>query len=500
MVNMLDLKNISKTFEDKTVLDSVSLSLNKEVVALMGNNGAGKSTLFKIITGEIEPDSGSIQTDETIGYLPQQFDFGEFTIERFLDTDKPEYEIDIIFAQLGLSYLDKNKETKDLSGGEKTKLYLAGLLLSEPKPTFLLLDEPTNNLDLEGLLWLEEFIANFDGTVFLISHDRALLDEVVDRIIELDNGMITQYGGNYSFYKEQKSIAMQAYERMYNLQEKKIENIEEDINTIRSKTLQGERKFGSGDPYQRRKIRKAAQLGASRRAKLEKFLVSDDKLEKPNDRRNYPFHFSGDTYTDKFILGMKNVTKCYGGKFILDHVSFSLFGVQHLWLSGPNGSGKSTIIKLLMNQLTPDSGTVEIGSNVKIGYFSQESDFHKESNTMIDELLSLGAMKTDIYKYAKFLHLDSDDVVKPLFTLSRGQRIKVEFIKLLMGDNHILLLDEPTNHLEIDTREQIEEALRYYEGAILVVSHDRYFLEKIGIDRQIEIRNTKLNVIDSVWS
>lgn len=491
---MLDIKSISKKFGDKTVLDSVTLSLNREVVALVGNNGVGKTTLFKIISGEIDPDNGNINTNEVIGYLPQQFVFGELSITEFLP-EKPEYEIDTILKQLGLSHLDKRQKAGNLSGGEKTKLYLVYLLLSDPKPTLLLLDEPTNNLDLESVFWLEEFIINFDGSIFLTSHDRALLDETVDRIIELDNGKVKQYGGNYSFYKKQKEIEKQAYERMYIAQEKKIEKIEEDINTIRSKTLQGEKKFSSRDPYQRRKIRKAAQQGVARRKKLEKFLASEKRLEKPEDKNNYPFCFEGDTHSDKYILGMKNICKSYDGRIILNDVSFSITGDQHVWLSGMNGSGKSTILKLLANQITPDHGKIEIGTLVKIGYFSQDILSNKRQNTVLHELMTSGVTETDVYRYAKFLSLESEDVVKQLSALSRGQRTKVEFIKLLMGNNHILILDEPTNHLEIDTREQIEEALRYYEGAILVASHDRYFLEKISIDKEIEIKRGLLKEV-----
>ncbi len=492
---MLDIKGVSKTFDDKAVLDTVTLSLNKEIVALVGNNGAGKTTLFQIITGELEPDAGSINTNEVVGYLPQEFNFGERNVAEFLATRKPEYEIDAVLDQMRLSHLDKKHKASKLSGGEKTKLYLAHLLLSDPQPTLLLLDEPTNNLDLEGVLWLEEYMRNFEGTIFLISHDRALLDEVVDRIIELDNGKIKQYGGNYTFYLEQKEIEKSAYARMYTVQQKHISRIEEDINSIRSRTLHGERKFSSRSPYQRRKIKKTAQQGVVRKKKLEKFLGSEERLEKPESPKSYPFHFEGDSHSDKYILGMENVTKRYNGRLIVDNVSFSIQGSQHVWLSGRNGSGKSTILKLLTNQSTPDFGSIKIGSGVNIGYFSQEILLHEEQNSMHDELILLGATRTDIYKYARFFGIESGDIVKPLSALSRGQRTKVEFIKLLMENNQILILDEPTNHLEINTREKLEEALLYYGGAILIASHDRYFLEKIGIDRRLEINNFCLEEI-----
>lgn len=482
---MLSIKSVIKTFGDKNILNSVSFSLAREVVALVGRNGAGKTTLFRIIAGEIDPDDGSVITDEVMAYLPQKIEDEEISVSRYLDSDKNDYEVTGALGQLGLTGINKQQKVASLSGGEKTKLGLVRILLSNPTPTMLLLDEPTNNLDLDTIMWLQEYIANYEGTVFMISHDRALIDDTADRVIELENGEVKQYGGNYSFYKEQKEAEQLAYERRYLAQERMIEKVKEDINTIRNRTEYAEEKFSSRNPYQRRKIRKAAQQGVVRKKKLERFLISEGKLDKPIDRRNYPFHFGGKIYPDKFILRMKNVSKSFAGRQILNDVSFSINGSSHIWLSGANGSGKSTIIKLLTRQLDPDSGEVEYGNDIKAGYFSQETAPDKTQSTIMEELASRGANKTDIYKYAKFMHFETEEVTKPLASLSRGQLAKMKFIKLLMENNDILILDEPTNHLEIDTREQIEEALRYYEGALLIASHDRYFLERIGIDREL---------------
>lgn len=495
---MITLADVSKKFNEKGVLSSINFSLNaNEVVGLIGNNGSGKTTILKIITGEITPDTGNIQKgNEIIGYLPQFPDFGDLTVEGFLQSklgdSRDEYKIDFVSNKLGLSKISKTQLASNLSGGQKTRLYLASLLLADPK--VLLLDEPTNNLDMEGLAWLGNFISNFKGSTLLVSHDRALFDETVDRIIELNNGHLNKYGGNYSFYREQKLLERRAALEKYqeNIEEvKKLERLitekRERIKAISRDKGRDHEKFEKGF-FKERTTKKAAGITRALHSQLER----TDKLEKPKERVSYTFGFEGQIHSDKFILEAKNISKSYDMKSVLDDVSFTVSGIQHIWLSGSNGSGKTTLLNILVGKVKPDSGTVDIGNDIKIGYFSQEASQLDMNKTGIEELRSPGTLETNCFKYAMNLHLGPDDLRKPITQLSRGQIAKLEFIKLLIGQNHILILDEPTNHLEVETREEIEEALKDYQGAILVVSHDRYFLEEIRIDKRFELKDGKI--------
>ncbi|MDO8570031.1 MAG: ABC-F type ribosomal protection protein [Candidatus Daviesbacteria bacterium] len=496
---MITVTGTSKSFGDKQLLDDINFSLDNEVVGLIGNNGSGKTTILKILSGELLSDKGNIQKgDEVIHYLPQYPDFKELTVRDFLTSKlvnpSDNYKIEIALQSLGLSKIDKNQPANSLSGGQKTKLHLASLLLTNS--TTLLLDEPTNNLDMHGLIWLEKFIKDFKGNILLVSHDRALLDNTVDRIIELKDGKIKKYGGNYSFYREQKLAEEKSQLEKYKENTEEVARLEKLISDKKerarrlskdTKPTRDNDKFAANFFSQRSiKIDRQAKAVESRLGHLE-------KLEKPKERISFPFGFEGQVHSDKFILGCKNISKNYNDKVVLQDISFSISGNQHIWLSGTNGSGKTTLLNILAKKLQPDKGNIEIGNNVKIGYFSQETSQLDINKTGIEELILTGTSETDCFKYAMNLHLNPSDLRKPISQLSRGQIAKLEFIKLLIGKNHILILDEPTNHLEVETREEIEEALKNYQGAILVISHDRYFLEEIGISKSYELKAGKLN-------
>lgn len=498
---MLTLRDISKTFQDKTILDNINLSLdNNEVVGLVGPNGAGKTTLLKIITGELQADSGSIQlSDEKLGYLPQHPEFAASTVQQFLMSHiKTEemYKIESVLAEVQLTDVLQSQLAKSLSGGQKTKLYLASLLLQDP--TILLLDEPTNNLDLEGLEWLEKFIKRFHGNVLLTSHDRAFLDNVTDKIVELDKAHLRSYGGNYSFYKEQKALEDLAAQKLYEKSIQEVKRLENSVtekqerltSLSKNKKPKDKDKMGA-DFLQDKAVRKTVQQQKSLETRLDRL----EEVEKPDERMSYPFVFQGNIHSSKFIVEAKNITKTYGDKKILQNASFMVNGNRHIWISGRNGSGKSTFLKILAKHIEPDSGTIELGTSIHIGYFNQELAVTDIDRTVLAELQQQGASSTEAYKFAKYMHIEPDMLLKPLSVLSRGQLTKVEFIKLLMGSNQLLILDEPTNHLEIETREQIEEALRDYQGAIIVASHDRYFLESIGIDKEYMLEAGILNEV-----
>lgn len=496
---MIKIDTISKHFGDKTVLKNISFALgSNEIVGLIGDNGVGKTTLFKIILKDIEADEGTVEIQkEVFGYLPQNPQFPpNMTVNQFLTNKvgEKEYKINKVLDQVGLSALDRTTQVKKLSGGQKTRIYLVSLLLSDPKPTTLLLDEPTNNLDIEGIECLEEFLTTFKGIVFLISHDRTLLDNVAEKIIELDGGKIKIYGGNYSFYRKQKEIEKKAYERMYIAQEKKVAQIEGNIKQMQEKASSGEKQFSSGMPYQRRKIKKSAEQAVHRKEKLEKFLKSEKRLEKPEGKIKYFIQLAGKTNSDKTLMYAKNIIKTFNGKIILNNISFHIRGNERIWLAGLNGSGKTTLLKILINEIKKDSGQIEYGNNVNIGYFSQDRQDLNPENTLLDEFVNIGLSLTEGYKLAIKFYFKRNELVKQIKELSMGQKAKVVFAKLTTGNYQLLILDEPTNHLEIRTREILEEALSNYQGGILVSSHDRFFLEKIGINRIVILKEGKLTV------
>src|SRR3990167_5156840 len=462
---MLIIKNVSKTFQDKKILRNINLCIeNTEVVGLVGRNGAGKTTLLRIINREMEIDSGTIESvNEIIGYLPQHFEFQNETIQEYLKKGglalEEEYRLDVVLEEVGLGHISKQRLARSLSGGERTKLHLASILLKDP--TILLLDEPTNNLDLEGLLWLESFIKRFKGGILLTSHDRTFLDNSVDSIVEVEKGELSRFGGNYSFFKAQKEVARENALKQFQNNRKEISKFKNAIKNKQDKArdLTKKRKPKDGDKMGRDFLQaKALKKTVASQKALETRLSKTIELEKPEERVIYPFSFKGEARSTKFMIEAKKITKKYDSFQVFTDVSFTVQGKEHLWVSGKNGSGKSTLLKIMTGNIVPDSGKVE-----------------------------LGATTTEAFRYGAYMKINPEDLRRKVNELSRGQRTKLEFIKLLMEDNDLLILDEPTNHLEIDTREQIERALREYQGAIIVASHDRYFLKNIGIDKEYRL-------------
>ncbi len=490
---MLDIQKVSYAFDDHVVLDDITLSLDAEVVALVGPNGAGKTTLFRVLLGELSPDQGSVaRHNEIIGFLPHVPQFHGEAVEEFLSHQRHRhletFEIERVLREFGFEHLHLDQQADNLSGGEKTKLSLAGLRLAEPQPTVLLLDEPTNNLDLNGIEWLERFVTEFPGAVLVTSHDRAFLDKVADRVIELTNGKLTSYGGNYTFYRDQKARLHTAQARRYEENVQEVRRLEQLIATKkeRARQVSKEKYMRDNDKYAKYFFaQKSARIDRDAKS-LESRLERMEKLEKPPERRQYPFAFSGEVPAGKTLLSLKDVTFVYEDRVILDQQTFSIQAGERVWISGQNGAGKSTLLSLMAGFQKPQSGVVEQGVNVHIGFFSQELMPLTGTHSLLQELQSHGATATEAFKYGTFLHF-SEEEMRQQGGLSRGQRTKLEFMKLLMQNVQMLILDEPTNHLEIDTREQIEEALREYKGAIVVASHDRAFIHNIGVNREIMV-------------
>ncbi len=442
---MIQAKKITKYILGEPLFRDVSFVLNAgDKVGLVGPNGSGKSTLMRMILNLSDYDGGSIQIEhERIAYLPQEI----------------------------LS------ENEGLSSGQKTKLALETILAQ--KPTVLLLDEPTNHLDIKGLLWLENIIKSFNGIVIVISHDRALLDNSVTKIFEIDsaNATFNEYQGGYTDYISEKERNMKLQEKEYLWQQREKKRLELWL------TLKRQDARVRPDPAKGKQIRAMEK-------RLEREIYSKEISKPSSFKKIREINLAGKTHTSKLILQCETVAKSIGSKVILRNITMEIRGREKVLLSGENGSGKTTLLKILMGEVKMDKGSTKIGQNVQIGYFSQEHEYLDRDKTVMEEFMATERM-LELTKDARVILgsylFKGQDVYKKISDLSLGERVRLIFAKLSYQKNELLILDEPTNHLDIASREIIEKALIDYEGALLVVSHDRYFIEKIGFDREVRI-------------
>jgi ATPase subunit of ABC transporter with duplicated ATPase domains len=482
------LKHIYKSFGDKIVLKGVNFTANvREVIALIGENGVGKTTLLKIILGELNPDSGIVYLDnEVIGYVPQEAILGSTILDSFHEHIE-NWHIDYALESVGLGELSTDTPVSSLSGGQKTRLAFAKVLACDPKPTMLLLDEPTNNLDVEGLEWLTGFLRSFRGSVVLISHDRSFVNKVATKTVELCNGELKQYGGDYDFFKDQKGIEYATEMRKYEehiAEKKRIKHLIFLSKQRASANVRME-KAPDNDKYLWNFKNESAQYNSGRQVKaFEARLKRLGEVKRPDVAKNYNVSLIGDTSRSKLIIRSENINKSYGKKLLSD-MNFEIRGSDRIHVKGPNGCGKTTMLKIIAGLIKPDSGDIIFGTQVKVGYFSQDVDSLNYRLNGFENLQTTMTNATDIYGQARSLGLTESDLRKRPSDLSRGQQAKLEFAKLLLGSNHLLILDEPTNHLDIPTRERIEVALRNYHGAILIASHDEYFLRQIDINHTL---------------
>ncbi len=486
---MITLHHVYKSFSDKVILKDTSLSVNSgEVIALIGDNGVGKTTLLNMLIGTIKPDSGSISTDgEVLGYIPQETLLGRTVRESFNQTTEM-WRINYALAQVNLT-VSMDSLVISLSGGQKTRLAFAKVLANDPEPSVLLMDEPTNNLDTEGIRWLRNFINDYQGAIMLVSHDRAFINAVASRTIELKDAKLSHYGGNYDFYRQQKATEDRSKMELYQ------QNIDER-NRLK-KAIRQQRELGKhthnhikrpdGDKYQRDFFRNRVtnKFGQQTRS-LEKRLEQLDIIEPPESSRHYKVLLSGKVPSQKLLLRLKSICKNYN-KSVLTNVDLEIRGNERLHITGSNGSGKTTLLKIAAGVENPDQGTVTIGVNVSIGYFSQEVDGLDHNSSALENLEDYLTDPTSLFREARSLGLTKQDLSKRISELSRGQQAKLGFAKLLLGSHQLLILDEPTNHLDIKTREQIEAALQEYKGAILVASHDTFFINALGVSRRLSL-------------
>ncbi|MBP2016395.1 ribosomal protection-like ABC-F family protein [Anaerococcus degeneri] len=513
-MNVLNVSNLAKSYPNKEIFSGLSFNLEKgDKAGLVGLNGAGKSTLFNILTGRLRPDDGKIfiPQDVKVGYLEQilsldsdmtiydyclsvfegliklEADIRDLEKKMSIETDPDklaaimdeytrksetyhnkngyaiESELEGTLSAMGFAKADFNKKISDLSGGQKARVELAGLLLE--KPDLLLLDEPTNHLDIKAINFLETFIKNYKGTAIIISHDRYFLDATVNRMMVLENGRLSSYAGNYTTFMAQRKKDMEVRIHQYKSQQKEIERQEEIIDRL--KNLGGSKR----------------KRGISQSRSRQKLLDKMERIEKPIELADtMNLKFTPRIQSGMDVLKVEDLRMSFDGEEIFKNISFDIYRNERAAIIGDNGVGKTTLFKIVLGELYQDGGKAKMGEAVNVGYFDQEQKSLNIENTIFDEIRETFPMLTnfEIRSYlAKFMFYDTD-VFREISELSGGERARISLLKLMISDCNFILMDEPTNHLDIDSKEILEDAILDFEGTLLIISHDRYFLNKIA--------------------
>ncbi|MBU5310678.1 ABC-F type ribosomal protection protein [Tissierella carlieri] len=514
------VNNLTKYYGANKVFENISFELHSnERVGLIGQNGCGKTTLMKVLMGVEDYHGGSIsfRKGNRVGYLDQIFKCSNDTtvieilempfesifniklelkvfeerlkslsgealeiemknygllMEEFERCGGYDIETNINKVCSGLFIPDsfREKTFEGLSGGEKTRVLLARLLLENPD--ILLLDEPTNHLDIKSIEWLEEFLLGYNGTVLMVSHDRSFLDKVANRIIELEPTTTKIYDGNYSYYIVEKERRFELEYNAYINNQRKIEKMEQQIERYR---IWGAMR-DSEKMYKRAK-------------ELEKRLEKVEVLDRPTlESSKIRLSANNVSRSGKIVLNVENLSKCFSDKKLFSDISFTLFYQDKLCIMGENGSGKTTLLKIILGELERDSGNLTIGSSIKLGYLPQNVVFEDEDMTILDYFAAKHSInQLDARsELAKMLFI-RDDVHKKIKSLSGGEKSRLKLCSLIFDKVNFMILDEPTNHLDIDSREVLEETLSNFNGTILFVSHDRYFVQKVA---------TKIMILD----
>ena len=542
---ILSVSNIDKSFNEIPILRNVSFHIEDyDKAAIVGINGAGKTTLLRIIMGELSADQGvvTVSHDKTIGYLSQhEAVSGDNTIYNELLSVKQDiidleqkmrsvelqmktasddalqrlmntyadlthafesangyaYKSELIGVLKGLGFNEDEftRSVSTLSGGQKTRVALGKLLLL--KPDLVILDEPTNHLDMSSITWLETYLLNYKGAVIIVSHDRYFLDKIANKVIEIDNTKSTVFTGNYSDYAVKKEILRTAEYNAYMKQQQEIKHQEEVIEKLKS--------------FNREKsIRRAESR--------EKMLNKIDVLEKPTEvRTDMHLKLEPKFTSGNDVLHVENLSKSFGPLTLFEHLAFDIKKGEHVAIIGDNGTGKTTILKLLNELATPDTGEIRLGTNVAIGYYDQEHHVLHMDKTLFEEISDdyPTLTNTEIRNTLAAFLFTGEDVFKQIKALSGGERGRVSLAKLMLSEANFLILDEPTNHLDIMSKEILEDALNAYTGTVLYVSHDRYFINKTATrildlnrkvltnylgnyDYYLEKKDEQLSLIDNV--
>ncbi|WP_164931617.1 ribosomal protection-like ABC-F family protein [Longirhabdus pacifica] len=490
MTILLSGRNIHKHYGDKKILDNVSFDIKvNEKIGLVGRNGTGKTTLMNLIyTGAL--DKGQLIWHDpsiTIGYLKQVSAYiDETEQEETMSSNNKDYLFTA--SQLGVAkeiYKAEGNQTT-LSGGEHTKLQLASIWSA--RPALLLLDEPTNHMDAQGIQWLIEQLQAYQGTYITISHNRYFLDQVVDRIIEIEQHQLHSYTGNYTDYRKQKEETIQAQWNAYDKQEKYNKKVEEDIQRISRWANQGHQNSGKKaiengglcglKTFYRSKSKKLDRQAQSKLKRLEQAKI--EGIAKPQAEQHIKFHFNDGEKRGKLSLEAKRISKSYGNHILFEKSSFTIQRGGKVGLIGENGSGKTTLIQCILQQQSLDEGTLLFHPHLRMSYLSQDVIHMNEQDDMLS-LFHITNSQEEATVRSQLVHMGfkKDMLHQSIGSLSLGERMKLKIAQLLFEDHDLLILDEPTNHLDLNTREQLEQALQHYKGTLLLVTHDRYMLEKI---------------------
>jgi ATP-binding cassette, subfamily F, member 3 len=528
----LSVNNLVKYYGANKIFENISFDVKtNERIGLIGQNGCGKTTIMKILMGDEDSQGGEVtfRKDCKVGYLNQipvyengitsiavirsafsktyeikrqmkelekQFEtlssdelekaliqYGKLSEQFELDGGyELETKINKITEGLQINETLKEMEFNQLSGGEKTRVMLAKILLEEPD--ILLLDEPTNHLDLITIDWLEGFLKEYKGSVLIISHDRYFLDKVVNKIVELEFSKANIYLGNYSYFVIEKERRFLIELRNYQNQQKKIDQMERQIERYR---IWGEMRDSE------KMFKKAKEL--------EKRLEKIDVLDRPIiDKRKIRFGQNSLERTGKIVLEIENLKKSFESKELFHDINLTLFYQDSACIIGKNGCGKTTLLKMILNEIEPDHGTIRLGAQVKIGYLPQQVEYENEEQTLLEYFSGLHNITYEAARsqLAKVLFL-KEDVNKKIKFLSGGEKSRLKLCSLTFQKVNVLILDEPTNHLDIDSREVLEETLKDFEGTLLFVSHDRYFINKVA-DKIIEIEKNCLKIYDGDYN
>ena len=505
---ILSVSNIHKSFSEKVILENISFHLEDyDKAALVGINGVGKTTLLRIIVGEMSADEGLVTfaKGKSYGYLAQNTEVsGDATIydtllqvkehllileQQIRQVEKQmkyvegaelealmnqyanmthtfemeggyQYQSELVGVLKGLGFIEEefNKPMSTLSGGQKTRVALGKLLLT--KPDLIILDEPTNHLDMNSIAWLETYLLNYKGAVLIVSHDRYFLDKIAGKVIELDQGKATVFTGNYSDYAIKKEQLRVARLNAYLKQQQEIKHQEEVIEKLKS--------------FNREKSIKRAES-------REKMLNKIEVLEKPTETTSeMKIQLTPRIVSGNDVLQVQGLTKAFPNHPLFSDLDFDIKRGEHIAIIGDNGTGKTTILKIINQIIDADAGTMKLGTNVTIGYYDQEHHVLHAEKTLFEEISDEfpNLNNTQIRNTLAAFLFTGEDVFKKISTLSGGERGRVSLAKLMLSESNFLILDEPTNHLDIMSREILESALNHYEGTVLYVSHDRYFINK----------------------
>lgn len=503
-MNLLRINNLNKTFGGNVLFDNISLEINKdEKVALIGRNGVGKTTLVKMILNEITPDSGEIFIfrQAKIGYLSQKIieneentllneclsvfsdlvkideelkalalqlekGYSDLILKKYSDKEhefhvKGGYDyltkVDMLLTKFGFDKTHYNRIIKSFSGGEKTRIAFAKLLMIEPD--LLILDEPTNHMDIEIIEWLEDYLKNYSGAVLVITHDKYFINKVVRKIYEIDNQMIEVYHGNYDDYEVEKANRYELLLKKYETQQKQIAHLQSFVDRFRYKATKA----------------KSAQDRIKKINRIE-------RIELPTQSSSHlKVSFATKRPTNIHILNVEDLAIGYD-KPLIKHISFKIRGFEKLGIIGNNGTGKTTLIKTLMGELKPLSGDFSFYRQMKVGYFDQNLANFNPNLTLMETIHGLYPEKTlfEVRSDLAKVEFEKDDVFKKVKVLSGGELVKLQILLLMLSKPDILVLDEPTNHLDIDSKNIIEDIFEEYNGPMIFISHDRYFINKVA--------------------